>query len=635
MPINKPINLEEIRKTINVSSSKNNNLLIFFTIFMLYILISVLGTSDLMLLLPEKTFKMPIINFELNLIAFYILAPIMLLLLHFNNLFNYNMYLKKIDKHSKQINMETLNPSIYGYAYSLQNKGFGGLLLNLFLWFWIYLIPLSILMLIFIRFADYHLQWISNIHIIIVLVDVTLIFLSFHYNKIHVKNTQTSIFLLSFLFRGFIFCIGMAGLLYYFIFFRPMIDEPLDTRIKIEADNHNCKGWVYTILTEGKDDNISTECFPRLVVNEEEMAKISKSALYLPRFLAMEENKKDKNMTKEDKEKKLILDYGTRIDLANRNLRYADLRRCILTRADMHESQLQGATLIDTYLQASNLNGIQLQDAILQGANLQKSELYGAKLQRAVFYKANMQKVSLKESNLTDAKLRGAKLQSAHLERANLRGASFVNANLTKASFNGAKNLTGISFNYADLTGASFNGCDLTDANLAGANLTDASLINTNLTGVNLTGANLTGADLWGTIFNKGDKKIPHPSFKGTRMFGVNISRDKLQDFNLSDNQKRFIIDVNVSKEYLTFHGRRIKYLNKGIEYINKTLKAMPNYKSQEENLTQLQEILKASCKCFKKEETECFKNEKSIYIDDPNKKHKKIYKELLDICKN
>ena len=84
MPLNKPIDLKEIRKTINVSSSKNNNLLIFFTIFMLYILISVLGTSDLMLLLPENTFKMPMINFELNLIAFYILAPIMLLLLHFN-----------------------------------------------------------------------------------------------------------------------------------------------------------------------------------------------------------------------------------------------------------------------------------------------------------------------------------------------------------------------------------------------------------------------------------------------------------------------------------------------------------------------------------------------------------------------
>jgi uncharacterized protein YjbI with pentapeptide repeats len=352
------------------------------------------------------------------------------------------------------------------------------------------------------------------------------------------------------------------------------------------------------------------------------MAKISKSALYLPRFLAMEENKKDKNMTDEDKERKLILDYGTRIDLANRNLRYADLSRCILTRADMHDSQLQGATLTDTHLQASQLSGIHLQDAILVGANLQESKLYKAHLQRAVFYDANMQKVDLRESNLTDAKLRGAELQSASMQNAMLTGASFEAANLTKANF----------FN-ANLTGAVFNYANLTSVNLTGAVFNDA-----NITGASFNSTNLTGADLWGTIFDKGDKKLPHPSFKGTKMFGVNISRDKLQDFNLSDDQKRFIIDVNVSNEYLTFHGRRIKYLNKGIENINKTLKAMPNYKSQEENLTQLQEIIKASCICFKKEESECFKNEKSTYmenIDDPNKKYKKIYKELLNICKN
>ncbi len=529
MPINKPINLEEIRKTINVSSSKNNNLLIFFTIFMLYILISVLGTSDLMLLLPEKTFKMPIINFELNLIAFYILAPVMLLLLHFNNLFNYNMYLKKIDKHSKQINMETLNPSIYGYAYSLANHGSGGFLINFFLWIWTYLIPLFILIFIFTRFADYHVLWISSMHIIIVLVDVALIFLSFHYNKIHVKNVQTSIFLLSVLFRFFIFCVGIAGLLYYFIFFRPVIDKPLDTRIKIEADNHNCMGWVYNILTEGEDNNISTECFPRLVVNEAEMAKISKSALYLPRFLATEENEKDKNMTDEDKERKLILNYGTRIDLTNRNLRYANLEKCILTRANMQESQLQGANLTETHLQAVDLSDAELQDANLREAKLQSTTFICTKLQGAKLTSANMNNSTFEECNLT--------------------GASLQKAQLVEAKF------TNFKGGYSSLRNADLRNANLTYADLNNIDLAGASLSNANITGTIFDNTDLTAADLSDAYFFVEIKKNMDidsisglPYFKETKMFGVNVSKYKKQDSNSTKKQNMILFDANGSE---------------------------------------------------------------------------------------
>jgi len=482
MPMNKKIDVEEIRKTINVSSSKNNNLLIFFTIFMLYILISVLGTSDLMLLLPEKTFKMPIIDFDLNLIAFYILAPIMLLLLHFNNLFNYNMYLKKIDKHSKIINMESLNPSIYGYAYSLHNKGFGGFLLNLFLWFWIYLIPLSILMLIFIRFADYHHSWITFFHFFILMVDIFLILLSLYYNKIHIKNEQNFVLYLRWVIHLIVTGVtGVFATLFLYFFFVPVIDT-YNNGILADIKKSPVKQFICKVTTEVpnvflnnifpdvNNDDFSN-CFPRLVVNEAEMAKISKNALYIPRYLAI-----DENMSDDAKEKKLILDYGTRIDLANRNLRYADLRRCILTRADMDNSQLQGANLTDIYLQASDLSFAHLQDAILYGANLQKSKLYKAQLQRAVFYHANMQKIKLQESNLTDASFNDAKLQNAHLEHTDLNGASFLNANLTDASFNGAKNLIDASFKYANKTGASYNGADLTAATLSENNLTDTDL---------------------------------------------------------------------------------------------------------------------------------------------------------------
>ena len=540
MPINKPMDLEEIRKTINVSSSKNNNLLIFFTVFMLYILISVLGTSDLMLLLPENTFKMPIINFELDLIAFYILAPIMLLLLHFNNLFNYNMYLKKIDKHSKQINMETLDPSIYGYAYSLANHGLGGFLINLFLWIWIYLIPIFVLIFISIRFADYHVEWISNIHIIIVLLDIALIFLSFHYNKIHIKNTHRSIRILSVVFRCFIFCIGIAGLLYYFIFFRPVIDEPLDTRIQIQAENHHCMGWVYNILTEGKDNNISTECFPRLVVNEAEMAKITSSALYIPRYLALKQD-----MNKNDKERQLILDYGTRSNLKGRNLRYADLYGCILTRANLQNSDLRNSDLRNSHLQAADLTNAKLQNANLTEAKLEQTILKDANLSHALLARVitDSEPVYYENTVLTDAQLVNSKMDKVDFWKAHLTGANFLHANLSESNFYEA-DLTGANFRDSNLTKTVFTNAVLIAVDFTKAYGQDHS---TSLKSI-LNNAKETGAIVIQSDLNNTDSKI------------------YLTDLNLTSDEKCMILDNKIETNPFHHNVRRVIYLDDGIK---------------------------------------------------------------------
>jgi len=601
MPINKPINLEEIRKTINVSSSKNNNLLIFFTIFMLYILISVLGTSDLMLLLPQKSFKMPIINFELDLIAFYILAPVMLLLLHFNNLFNYNMYLRKIDKHSKQINMESLNPSIYGYAYSLHNKGFGGFLLNLFLWFWIYLIPPSILMLIFIRFADYHHVWITFFHFFILIVDIFLILLSLYYNKIHIKNEQNSVLFLRWVI--YFIVIGMTGIfatLFLYFFFVPVIDT-YNKNIQTDIKKSPVKQFICKVTTkmpnvflgnispDAENNDDFSNCFPRLVVNEAEMAKISKTALYIPRYLAMGETTKDK----EDKEKELILKYGTRIDLTYRNLRYADLEKCILTRADMRHTKLEAANLKGSHMQAIDLSYANLQDANLQEVKLQAARLKGANLQGATLVRANIPNVYFPDNNLNNSHLQRAQLKQAVFQKLDLQNVDFRNADLSMTNFIDA-NLTGDSLHDANITSASFDKADL------------------------------TAADLSGIIFVKGDWTTP--SFKETKMFGVNISKSKLQDINLTACQKQFTFDINVSDEYLTFYGRRVKYLNTIIHKIN-AKEPMTHCKSQNEilaSIDKLQDILKTSCKHLK---DEAFKYRIRKDIE-------KIYNELITICK-
>ena len=134
-------------------------------------------------------------------------------------------------------------------------------------------------------------------------------------------------------------------------------------------------------------------------------------------------------------------------NLAEWDLRYADMRDVFLAKADLTGANLQGA-----YLRRANLQGANLREADLKSANLQGAKLQGANLDRANLREAslpvNLQGVDLKSVNLQGAKLTYANLQGADLRRADLRGANLRHADLQEA--------------------------DLGSANLQGANLADA-----------------------------------------------------------------------------------------------------------------------------------------------------------------
>ncbi len=586
-------------KSIEVSSAKNNSLLLFFNIFSLYIFISVLNTTDLMLLLPTHTFKMPFIGFDLNLIFFYVLAPLLLLLLHFNILFNYYVHLKKLNAYKDQIELENIDPSVYSYAYVLVNRGFAkGTVISVILWLLIYLFPLLVLISIYQRFADYHHTFITALHLAIVFLDIILICCSIVYNRAYLKHSQNSTTLISYLFIVLVIFIGLAEAAYFGAFYYPLTyDDIYDSKL-MEPYNKGEAGWFpslvckihHPFLTHGK--NASIDCFPRLVVTEEEMAKISSAALYIPRYLAMEGATEKTDKEKADKEKKLILNYGTRIDLTNRNLRYANLEKCILTRANMQHSKLDAANLKGSHLQAVDLSDAELQDANLQEAKLQSATLIGTQLQDASFVGANMQETQLWHSNLSNSNL-----QKVQLQQAKFNGVDLGNADLRAAKLNNA----------------SFIGSNLTGASLHGANITSAAFDK----------ANLTAADLSNALFVKGVRTTA--IFKEAEMFGVNISKNIILDGNLTACQKQYIFDGNVSKNILTFDGRRVKYLHTAIQQID-AQKPMANCKSQEtkKKLTeQLQKLLNTSCT----------KLETEVTIYKVTKDIENIYNELITIC--
>jgi uncharacterized protein YjbI with pentapeptide repeats len=197
------------------------------------------------------------------------------------------------------------------------------------------------------------------------------------------------------------------------------------------------------------------------------------------------------------------------LTLRDRNLRYAnligaELRKVEFIVPDLRRARLDGAKLTGArFACAARAGGgslgsddcPQLQGASLGGARLQGASLDEAQLQGAWLDGAELQGASLDRAQLQGASLNGAALQDASLDRAQLQGASLDVAWLQGASLNGAA-LQGASLFGAWLQGASLDGAALQGASLDGAWLQGASLDGAALQGASLDGAALQGASL-------------------------------------------------------------------------------------------------------------------------------------------
>ncbi len=598
---------EQIREILDVSAKRNNNLLIFFFSFGLYILISTLGTTDVALLLPKEGFKMPMIEFELDLLNFFILGPFLLLLLHFNLLFGHHKHLEKLHTYKNKVNIHSIDPSLYNFAFMMGNRGFSGRIINIILWILLYFLPLLLFLIIYIRFADYHHKVITPLHLAIIIVDLIFIISSIRYNDIFYKSMHadhspikiTTIlkYLLKYLVYFFMICIGVLSVLYYLVFFRPIVNNDYDPLYLKKVKNDCLPKLICSsmnLIYKQKE-----YCYPRLIVTEEEMAKISKSALYLPRFLAMGEKEKYKNMTTKDKdrelilkERELILKYGTRIDLKDRDLRYADLESSILTRADIRNSKFDAANLAKSHMQAVKLDNASFIDAILIQAKLQSVDFIGNDLSGTNLVGANMNHATFDTCNLT-----GAFLQTAQLKRSEFF-TPFIPTNTTTTN-----NLTSADLREANLMGANLMGANLTNADLMAANL-----IGANLSAVDLTGASLQGANITGTVFDDANltavdlsdvyfrvtlDKMGNdillqgfPSFKETKIIGINISKYKKQDSNSTKKQNTILFDVNTSIYPVVFEVNTLERYSNIDEDISKFPKLFDMNSSETYTLT-------------------------------------------------
>ncbi len=131
--------------------------------------------------------------------------------------------------------------------------------------------------------------------------------------------------------------------------------------------------------------------------------------------------------------------------------------------ANLAEANLRGADLQGANLSYANLSKADLRGAHLHGANLCRANLSGACLSRADLCQANLEKADLSYSDLSRANFEGAKLVAADLREAYLEGANLKEANLIWADLSRA-NLRRSDLSGADLRYSRFGEVELTGA---------------------------------------------------------------------------------------------------------------------------------------------------------------------------
>jgi len=482
-------------------SKQVRNRTIFFILFNVYAFLNVLATTDKDIFLLNPI-KMPLLNIELPLIAFYIIIPLILVSLHFNlmyKLLSYRTFLERSLKDYKQA-IDSLPFGIYeeillGKGLFLKN------ILKIFFFFITYLMPIIVLLTFWYRFADYHDFVISSYHLLLAFVSFVVAFYFVSHKKVLKSLVKTDGYLKaesfvkeyinekyskipSKLLRWFVYyvipLIFVSILVWAFIYPYHLIikevskdtEEIINKEFIEEKENFIKGNFILLTVKFGFLEEFMER--PALNVSGEILVKgVDKEILEIIREF--------KNGDKS------LLHYVPRTDYSGRNFSFANLSESILINSDLRETNLFKAKLWGANLYGTNLRKANLSGTVLAHANLSGAKLWGANLYETNLEKANLSGVDLGLANLSGARLGYANLSGAYLGGANLSRAGLRNVNLSRA----------------DLRNANLFGAILWRANLSGADLEKANLSGCYVEEVDFLGAILESAKLKGVCGNK------------------------------------------------------------------------------------------------------------------------------------
>ena len=376
--------LDAVRKSVEDAASISGTLWFSYLFTLLYIAIAAGAVTHNDLLL-ENPVKLPFLNVELPLVAFFALAPILFIIAHAYTLMHFLMLAAKVGTYDtelrEKLSGKEADTTRLGLRRQLPSNIFvqflagpsdireGGLgwLLKAVAWISLVMGPVLLLLLLQIQFLPYHGAWVTWVQRFAVLADLTLLWFLWP----AVLASRSAIRWPRLWRYPVLTIVSLAPIGVAFVAARfPGKSLNALYGAKKWIPSNVVTAWLGAVNDEG--ESIPTSLHDLLFngpVNNITLRRKSlfSNTLVLPNFDGL-------NSKGIDDQKKL--------DWAKHSLvlRGRHLEGAVFTRADLRKADLEGAQLQGTSLKWAQLQGASLDFAQLQGASLNWAQLQGASL---------------------------------------------------------------------------------------------------------------------------------------------------------------------------------------------------------------------------------------------------------------
>lgn len=467
-------NLEALRDAVAEAAGVGAGLWLSYLGVFFYLAIAV-GSVTHRDLFFESPLRLPLLNVDLPLKAFFTLGPLLFLIVHAYVLLHFLLLagkigalqaeLRQVADHDERTRLRRRLPTNIFVQFLAGpcevRTRLVGFLLRLIAWITLVIGPIALLVLFQLQFLPYHHEPLTWWHRAAVGVDLALLWALWP----SVARGATTWITWRDLLRGKVTAAALASLLPVLLVFTiatfpgELLNRYIPSLpfVPTTWPSLKLKGASFWESMEWTSPS-RLLLWGDIDVYARRPKSLWSNRLVLPAIDAVDRAKFDTE-TKIAAVRATLSLRGRRLEsaiLVEADLRKVDFEGAQMQGASLYRAQLQGASLVEARLQGALLDRAQLQDASLENAKLQGASLDAAELQGAKLVAAGLQGASLNSARLQGASLIGAELQGASLIGAELQGASLDGAQLQGASLDHAQ-LQGASLDSAQLQGASFH----------------------------------------------------------------------------------------------------------------------------------------------------------------------------------
>lgn len=468
---------DEVRKALDDAAGMSRNLWLVFLTFGTYLAIAVGSVTHRNLFL-EDPIKLPLLNVELPLVAFFWVAPLLFLIFHAYLLLNLRLLVDNVRRYNEVVDAAKLDPKqddsfrllLTNFPFvqllagtSDSRSGLVGGVLRGIVWITVVLAPVMLLVLMQLQFLPYHDWRVTTVHRAVIVADLILLWLFWPTIMDNVRGAGLA--------NRLIYGSGavLTGLVIIFaVHVATFPGESLDRNVV--AMTPWPLDWELQEVDSDEGENSTTSrqlvwigrpIYQLLFLGDVDEVSSGRTSLWSNTLVLPDQDFIEDDETL-DKTKRTVSLRGRdlqgavliRTDLRQADFTGANLNEAKLDRAKLEEAQfgcakrgnddddrssgcttLQGASLRDARLQLASLVEVEAQGADLFRAHLEMADLSGAQLQGARLTRAWLQGASLEGADLQGAVLREAQLQGASIDRADFTGASLMHSIVWRSNY--------------------------------------------------------------------------------------------------------------------------------------------------------------------------------------------------------